>query len=151
MVHALSEARRVLLPGGSLIDLRPTTRNRSVELRLPEATLHVGEIDSSSTAPDHIMANEALDAALAAGQFQLEHETNFDYVSDLDTLADLREFKRGLRRSVMPESIFERIAAFAADENSDYLIRIRREMLIARYRRLKVANIDIGSVNVSLW
>ncbi len=136
MVHALAEARRVLKPGGRLIDLRPTTRNRSVELQLPEATLNVGEIDSSSTAPDHVKANEALDAALSAGEFRLEHQTTFHLLNDLDTPADLRDLKAGLRRSVMPESIFERIEALTADEGSDYLIQIRREMLIARYRRL---------------
>lgn len=136
MVHALAEARRVLKPGGRLIDLRPTTRNRSVELRLPAATLNVGEIDSSSTFSDHVDANEALDGALTAGAFQLEHDTTFDYLSDLDTLADLRDFKAGLRRSVMPESIFTRIEALIADEGSDYLIQIRRELLIARYKRL---------------
>jgi len=136
MVHALSEARRALKPGGRLIDLRPTMRNRTVELELPGATLYIGAIDSSSTFPDHVAANEALDAALAAGEFRLEHKTTFEILSDLDTLADLREFKRGLRRSVMPDSIFERIEALTADEPADYLIRIRREMLIARYRRL---------------
>ena len=136
MVHALSEARRALKPGGRLIDLRPTMRNRTVELELPGATLYIGEIDSSSTFPDHVAANDALDAALAAGEFRLEHKTTFEILSDLDTLADLREFKRGLRRSVMPDSIFERIEALTADEVDNYLIRIRREMLIARYRRL---------------
>ena len=136
MVHALSEARRVLLPGGRLIDLRPTMLNRRVELVLPEATLFIGEIDSSSTRPDHVVANEALDAALLAGEFGLEHMTTFPYVHDLDSLADLREFKAGFRRSVMPEAIFEQIASLTADESADFLIRIRREMLVARYRRL---------------
>lgn len=136
MVHALSEARRVLLPGGRLIDLRPTMLNRRVELALPAATLFIGEVDSSSTFPDHAAANKALDAALLAGQLDLEHMTTFSIMHDLDSLADLREFKAGFRRSVMPESIFEQIAAFTADENADYLIRIRREMQIARYRKL---------------
>ncbi|MCY4061926.1 MAG: hypothetical protein OXG53_06140 [Chloroflexi bacterium] len=136
MVDALSEARRALKPGGRLIDLRPTMRNRSVELELPSATLFIGEIDSASTFPDHVAADAALDAALAAREFRLEHQTTFHYLSDLDSLADLREFKRGLRRSVMPESIFERIETLTANEDGHYLIRIRREMLIARYRRL---------------
>ena len=136
MVHALSEARRVLKPGGRLIDLRPTMRNRIIELDLPLARLAVGEIDSSSTFSDHVAANKALDAALAAGEFRLEHKTNFYYLSDLDSLADLREFKAGLRRSVMPESVFQRIEALVADEGDNYLIRVRREMLITRYRKL---------------
>ena len=136
MVHALAEARRVLKPGGRLIDLRPTMRNRSVELVLGGATLFIGEIDSSSTFSDHEKANAALDGALADGAFRREHWTTFSIVSDLDTLADLRDFQGDLRRSVMPESIFERIEALTADEGSNYLIQIRREMLIARYRRL---------------
>lgn len=136
MVHALSEARRVLMPGGRLIDLRPTMQNRRVELALPGATLFIGEIDSSSTFPDHVVANEALDAALLAGEFGLEHMTTFPLLHDLDSLADLREFETGFRRSVMPGAIFEQIDALTADRSADYVIRIRREMLIARYRRL---------------
>ncbi|MYE26108.1 MAG: hypothetical protein F4X87_02605 [Chloroflexi bacterium] len=136
MVRALSEARRVLKRGGRLIDMRPTMRNRRVELALPEATLFIGEIDSSSTNSDHLAANDALDAALAAGEFKLEHRATFQIKTDLDTLADLRAFKSGLHRSVMPESIFERIRALIADEPAETIIRIRREMLIARYRRL---------------
>ena len=136
MVHALSEARRALKPGGRLIDLRPTMRNRRVELALSSATLFIGEIDSSITFSDHVVANEALEAALRAGEFRLEHQTTFHYLSDLDSLADLRDFQAGLRRSVMPESIFERIEALLAGEPAGALIRIRREMLIARYRRI---------------
>lgn len=136
MVHALSEARRALKPGGRLIDLRPTMRNRSVELALSSATLFIGEIDSASTFPDHAAANSALEAALTASEFRLEHQTTFPCLSDLDSLADLREFKRGLRRSVMPESIFERIEALTADEDDNYQIRIRREMQIARYCKI---------------
>ena len=136
MVHALSEARRALRPGGRLIDLRPTMRNRRVELDLPGATLFLGEIDASCTFSDHLAANAALDAALAAGDIVLEQSTSFAYVTDLDSLADLREFKAGFRRSVMPESIFDEIKRFTVDESADFLIRIRRELKIARYRRM---------------
>lgn len=136
MVRALSEARRVLKRGGRLIDMRPTMRNRRVELALADATLFIGEIDSSSAFSDHVAANAALDAALAAGEFKLEHFTTFQITTDLDSLGDLREFQSGLRRSVMPESIFERIESLIADEPSEALIRIRREMLVARYHCL---------------
>ena len=77
-------------------------RNRSVELELlGGATLFIGEIDSSSTFSDHVEANVALDGALTDGAFRREHWTTFSIVSDLDTLADLRDFQGDLRRSVI--------------------------------------------------
>ncbi len=137
-MHALSEVRRVLRPGGSLIDLRPTARNRQVELELSEARLHIGEIDGSNSAAEKLLADEALQAGLDRGLFTVEHRAQFEYISDLDTLEDLREFAAGLRRSVMPEALPRRIAALTAGEREDYLIRIRREMIIWRLRRLPI-------------
>ena len=135
MVHALSEARRVLKPGGRLIDLRPTARNRRVELELPDARLFIGEIDSSDTFPDHASADQALDAAIDVGDFQIEHKTTFDVVTDFDTVNDLRTFVASARRTVMPDSIPARIEALTKDQREDCIIRTRREMVIARYRR----------------
>ena len=136
MVHALSEAHRVLRVGGALIDLRPTIINRQVGLELGGARLHIGEIDSSDSIPDHQVADAALVAALTAGKFHAEHRENFEFVTDLDTLEDLQEFADGLHRSVMPESMPGQIKALIEGGASDCLIRIRREMLIARYRKL---------------
>ena len=136
MVHALAEARRVLRAGGALIDLRPTARNRRVELELAGKTLAVGEIDSSNTADEKRLADEMLRVALDEGLFRAEHSALFEYVTDLDTLEDLQEFATRLRRSVMPEGLPRRIAALAAGAGDDFLIRIRREMLIGRYRPL---------------
>ena len=135
MVHALSEARRVLRPGGVMIDLRPTARNRQVELELAEGPAHIGEIDSSDSVAEKRMADEMLQAAVDERLFHAEHCEQFEYITDLDTLEDLREFAAGLRRSVMPEELPRRITALTVDEGVNYLSRIRREMLIARYRR----------------
>lgn len=60
MVHALSEVHRVLKPGATLIDLRPDTSNRRVELELAEARLYIGEIDSAITFADHVVADDTL-------------------------------------------------------------------------------------------
>ena len=136
MVHALSEAHRVLRAGGLLIDLRPATRNRRVELELSAARLFIGEIDSSITFPDHVAADEALRAAIADGKFRAEHKASFELITDFDAIADLRQFATGLRRRVMPDSMPGQIEALTADEAADYIIRTRREMLIASYRKL---------------
>lgn len=135
MVHALRECHRALRPGGSLIDLRPSERNRQVELELPAARLRLGEIDSSSAINDDIAANDAILQVTAAGLFRLEHDERLEYVLEMDSLADLRDFGKRLRRSVLPESLLERAAQLTAGE-AHFLIRIRRQMQIARYRRL---------------
>ena len=135
MVHALQEIHRVLKVGGSLIDLRPAISNRTVEIELSYARLHVGEIDSVVTIPDHLAADRALQNQIADGLLRAEYEENFELVTELDTLADLLEYAASLRQSVMPEAVLQRVEAIIADETEDFSIRTRREMVIARYRR----------------
>ena len=135
MVHALQECQRVLRAGGTLIDLRPGQRNRQVELELPSARLHLGEIGSASPTDDDLAADAALRQATGAGLFRLEHDERLEYVTEMDTLDDLREFGETLRRSAMPAALIERASQLTADE-PEFIIRVRRQMLIARYRRL---------------
>ncbi len=135
MVHALAEAQRVLKRGGTLIDLRPTTQNRQVEVELAGLRLRIGEIDSSHNLPEHAVADAALAAALASGALIAEHEERFEYITELDTAADLRAFAAELRRSVTPAALLRQAEQLTADTDSDYIIRIRRQMRIARYRQ----------------
>ncbi len=135
MVHALSEARRALKIGGWLIDLRPTKKNRRIELDMPGGCWIIGEIDASATSPERDAADSALQAAVAANQLRARHSAIFEIVVDCDNVADLREYAKGFRRSRMPEFILPRIEELTADAE-DFLIRIHREMTIALYRRL---------------
>lgn len=135
MVHALSEARRTLKAGGWLIDLRPTKRNRRIELDLPGGCLEIGEIDASATSPERDAADAALRDAVAARQWRARHSALFEIVIDCDSADDLREYARGFRRSRLPDSVLPRIEELTAQAD-DFLIRIRREMTIALYRRL---------------
>ncbi len=136
MVHALDEAHRVLAPGGALIDMRPSTRKRSVEVVLGEARLRAGEIDAAASNADRVAADQALDAALEAGLFRAEHKETFFYVSEMDSLADLRDFAASLRRTALPAEVMARVEGLVADLSGDYSIRIPREIVIARYRSL---------------
>ena len=136
MVHALSEALRVLTPDGVLIDLRPAQSNRRVEVDLPEARLFIGEIDYAYRIPQHQAADAALRESLAMASLRLEHRTVFEFVVDLDTASDLRDFAGQLGNSSIPEALLRQAEALTADIDDDYLIKIRRDMVIARYRKV---------------
>ncbi|MDE2820944.1 MAG: hypothetical protein OXI40_14525 [Chloroflexota bacterium] len=137
MVYALEETRRVLREGGSIIDLRPASKHRSVELEIAGARLHIGEIDSSATFADRWAAEAALDILMKKGQIALMHEAEFPVITDLDSVEDLRAHAAAMRRNVMAEELPERIEALIAGEAQDILIHARREMVIRRYRCLK--------------
>ena len=139
MVHALEETHRVLKSGGSLVDLRPASSNRTVELELAHARLYIGEIDSSQTFADHHVADAALQGLLDQGLLAAVHEANFQVITDLESIEDLREFAATLRRTILPDELLKRIETLIADEEEDYIIRTRREMVIARYRCCKPA------------
>lgn len=136
MVHALEETQRVLRPAGKIIDLRPTTRKRVVEVALGATRLQVGEIDAAASNAGRVAADQALGAAQNAGLLCLEHKETFWYMNEMDSLADLRDFAASLRRTTLPAAVMERVQRLVADEGDDYSIRIPREIAIARYRSL---------------
>lgn len=135
MVHALEETCRVVRGGGSIIDLRPATKNRTVELELAGARLHIGEIDSSSTFSDHLVADAALEQMIDQGLIMLQHDAVFEVTTDLDSIEDLRAHAKTLRRSILGDELLDQIDSLISDEEEDYMIRTRREMIINRYNR----------------
>ncbi len=135
MVHALREIHRVLKPNGTLIDLRPNEGNRPIEVLLSYATLRAGEIESSTDATDKRAANHAMQQAVTDGLFKLEYDETFDYIADLDTVEDLRNYGKSLKQNILSEATVAQVEALTSDETDDFSIRIRRSMMIARYRK----------------
>lgn len=137
MVHALEETHRVLRSEASIIDLRPATKNRRVELEVSGARFYIGEIDSSGTFADHWAADAALQSLRDRGLIAPMHDAQFLVTTDLDSVEDLRAHAATLRRSLMAEELLDRIESLIAGEVRDILIHTRREMVIRRYRCLK--------------
>lgn len=135
MVHALREIHRILKPNGKLIDLRPHIDNRQLWVELASATLFAGEIDSSATVNDHLVADRALQKVIDDGLLTLEHQTEFELFTDLDTVDDLLDYRNSLRSSILPDDVVQQVSNLTADETDDYRIRIRRMLTIARYRK----------------
>src|SRR5687768_1644784 len=88
MVHALTEAHRVLKPQHLLLDLRPAPLHRRVGLLRAGRFQALSDMREDFT-DDHA-ANRAVDHVLRAGLFSLEARTQFQARRQMDTLAELR-------------------------------------------------------------
>src|SRR5215510_5843350 len=93
MVHALDEIRRVLVPNGVLIDLRPLADHWRVEvasLREIRRTGHVTDLPEQTKGD--IAANEATQEAERRSWFKREQDELFPFFYAWDTPSEMEEF-----------------------------------------------------------
>ncbi|HSB66957.1 MAG TPA: hypothetical protein VLD65_10280 [Anaerolineales bacterium] len=80
MVHALKEAWRVLIPQGTMIDVRPLSVVVPLEVISPEGVNVAGEVDMSPDLKYDSASDQAMDIVLGEGIFNQTSLQTFDYV-----------------------------------------------------------------------
>lgn len=90
MVHALTEAHRVLKPDGILVDLRPAAAHRRVGLERGGRFHPVGVMREAFD-DDHA-ANAAVAHILRQGLFKAGRRTQFECKRVLDSLDEFRDW-----------------------------------------------------------
>jgi SAM-dependent methyltransferase len=136
MVHALKEIRRVLAPGGILIDVRPLAGDWPVEIVARGQVFAAGPIRHL---PQGYTDDEAANAAAAqagrAGWFIREREDSFDFGYYWDTPGEMKAYIDAEWSDYMsvPEATLTQ--AHRLSTNAGAQVRLRLDMIISRWRK----------------
>jgi len=140
MVHALEEIRRVLVPGGILIDLRPLADNWRVEVVSLREIKRTGRVEDLPTQTNgDLAANEAMKAVEQRGWFRREQDELFPLFYSWDTPSEMEEFVDDDWQDFVGITEDTRRATRSAwaIADADSRVRVRVEILIARWKTIK--------------
>ena len=140
MVHALSEIKRVLVPDGILIDLRPIADNWRVEVFSVRETRETGTMtDLPLGVEDDTAANQAMSKVEANGWFVREHEEFFPLHYVWDTASEMEQWIDEEWESFIALGDETRRATRSAWAlgDADSQVRVRAKMLITKWRAVK--------------
>jgi hypothetical protein len=139
MVHALSEIRRVLVPNGVLIDLRPLTDEWKVEVFSWREKRETGHVTGMPIGlEDDSAANQSVKEAEANGWFVRETEMFFPINYVWDTANEMEEWIADEWENVveLEENVKRRTRSAWALGDADAQVRVKVKMLITRWKKL---------------
>ena len=140
MVHALEEVRRVLVPGGILIDIRPLAGRWPIEVTSTRGLKETGRVDDF---PDPLNAdrasNEAMNEVEARGWFQRERDGHFPFFYSWDTPSEMEEFVSDDWSEFveLKEDAKMKTRSAWASADADARVQVKVKILITRWTAIK--------------
>src|SRR5258706_900616 len=136
MVHALNEIRRILKPGGKLIDVRPLEAGWPVEIAAASGVVEAGRlVDLPVAVADDEAASAAMREVQSRGWFVKEREEQFSFYYYWDTPSEMKEFMetewQGFEK--LEEGVFNTVKSIWARANADAQVRVSVKLLITRW------------------
>jgi len=140
MVHALSEIRRTLKPGGILIDLRPVSDKWPVEVHSASSLQTAGFLtDMPVGKADDEAAFAAMRDAESRGWFIRAREDEFTIFYYWSTPSEMKEHMDGEWEDFekIEEDVYRKARSLWASANADARVRVRVKMLITKWTTTK--------------
>ena len=139
MVHALEEARRVLVARGELIDLRPLADRWVVEVASARGSEEAGRLtDLPQGLADDAAANGAMAHGEAVRLFQRDREEHFPLHYVWDSPKEMQDYLQGEWADFIDisEDVLQRLRSIWAVADADARVRVRAKMLITRWSKV---------------
>jgi hypothetical protein len=139
MVHALEEIRRVLVPDGILIDVRPLADNWRVEVASLREIKRTGRVeDLPEQTNGDLASNAAMQDVEKRGWFKREQDELFPFFYSWDTPSEMEAFVDDDWSDFvgMTEDTRRATRSAWAVADADSRVRVRVEVWIARWRKL---------------
>jgi len=140
MVHALDEIRRVLVPDGILIDLRPVSDHWRIEVFSARETRDIGHVtDLPLGLEDDAAANQAVANAESSGWFIRESETFFAIHYVWDTPSEMEKWVDEEWENFigLDDEARKTTRSSWATGDADSRVRVRVKMLLTRWKVVK--------------
>ena len=140
MVHALSEIRRVLVPNGILIDLRPVLDQWQVEVASIREVREMGRMhDFPVGLEDDKAANESVSHAAQNRWFIREHEQLFPFIYSWDSPNQMQEWIEDEWEGFiqLDEQTKQTTRSTWASADADARVRVKMKMLITKWKVVK--------------
>ena len=140
MVHALGEIRRVLVPDGLLIDLRPRAGDAPLEVASARETRQAGvEVELREERASDEAADRSMQTADERGWFVKQREGSFLFSYSWDSPGEMREYVEAEWSDYLTvdEGTWRNIGGLWASADADARVRLSLNMLIASWQVLK--------------
>ena len=143
MVHALEQCWNVLKPGGQLLDMRPISTGRILEIVGEGEAREAGIIDDSGGLPNDEAADRAIANLVTRGYFATGDSRKFYFANYWDTFDQMLRYveERWNEFAFIPEPTMLEAGRLLAEAGSKPTrIRVRVPIRIVIYQRVEPAS-----------
>ncbi len=119
--------------------MRPYKSERPVEIVSRDTQILAGQLDENKNGLcDDEASDNAISEVIQRGWFKKESKEFFEYAYYWDTVDQMNEYVKTewSNFAIMPENVLSNARRIARVAGEQVQIRIRRIMLIARYRKM---------------
>jgi hypothetical protein len=138
MVDALRDVSRVLIDGGTLLDLRPLPAKYLLELVTPATAVPIGHTDTTGRSEDDAAADAAVARAVDEGWFTSRSRVEFDLEIFWESVRDLECYMATRKSTHVTPSYEELERAYRSApivSNMRPRLRASRRLMLAAFDR----------------